>query len=228
MKTLGILGGMGPQASLRFCEHLLRISREKYGAAANADYPHFLLSNLPVPDLIADRRDEERTVSMVEHEIGRLESAGAEVLVLPCNTMHLFADRFRKRATVPFLSMIDAVCGRVDGDGVRKIALVGSASTMRSGLYRDPLARLGIQVLLPPAALHIRIVSCITHVIAGNLLREDIAFFERLVARFRDEGAEGVILGCTELPLIAERATFDLSVYDSLSLLAEQACRWCF
>ena len=108
MKTLGILGGMGPQAGLRFCSLLLEQARV-HGAKTNADYPHFLLSNLPVPDLITSHDDEEISVRMVEDEIRNLGKAGAGVIVMACNTMHVFADRFIAASDGRFLSMVDEV-----------------------------------------------------------------------------------------------------------------------
>lgn len=222
--TLGILGGMGPHAGLRFCELLLQLSIDRYGAKRNAEFPHFLLSNLPVPDLISSRDDEERTVAMVEAEAKRLEVAGAQLIVLACNTMHLFEDRFRQATTVPFLSLIDAVMLNVQRDGRKKVGLLGSLTTMQSDLYSAPLERAGIELILPPVAEQQELSNCIQSIIAHRSSDRDRGLLHHLIESLHNKGAEAVILGCTELPQIFMPGSVRVPVYDSLHILAEAAC----
>jgi len=111
---LGVLGGMGPQATVRFYDLAIEKSRAM-GACKNCDFPHMVISNAPVPDFISGRKDEEVAVGMIEQEIVRLENAGADFLVITCNTMHLHMERFRAKGSVPILSMIDAVVDKIKG-----------------------------------------------------------------------------------------------------------------
>ncbi|MSR87379.1 amino acid racemase [Candidatus Peribacteria bacterium] len=222
--TLGILGGMGPHAGLRFCELLLQLSIDRYGSKRNADFPHFLLSNLPVPDLISSREDEERTVTMVEAEAKRLEVAGAELIVLACNTMHLFEERFRSAIAVPFLSIIDAVMKNVQRDGRKTVGLLGSMTTMQSTLYSAPLQRAGIELILPSPAEQEELTRCVQTIVAHQVGDEERALLRRQMESLHEKGAEAVILGCTELPQILTPDTSGIPVYDSLRILAEAAC----
>jgi aspartate racemase len=224
MKTLGILGGMGPHAGLRFCEMLLQDSIDRFGAVRNEDYPHFLLSNIPVPDLISSRDDEEKTVSMVEEEAKRLEKAGAQIIVLACNTMHLFQDRFRKATKAQFVSLVDAVVQNVVRDGRKKVGLLGSMTTMKSGLYSEPLGRSGIEVLLPSPADQQEISRVVETIVAHRAVNSEKIFLQKTIESLRAQGADSVILGCTELPQIFTTGSAILPVYDSLRILAETAC----
>jgi len=225
MKTAGILGGMGPYASITFYRTLIELSALRFGAVCNEDYPHLLLSNLPVPDLIATRESEETAVRMVEEEILRLQSAGAGFLVLACNTMHLFLDRFRRVSSIPFLSLIDAVVEAVHHDGRRTVGLLGSTTSIRSGLYERPLCEAGIRCVVPLPVEQDLLSSLIANNIAGNVVRSEERAVYDVVDRLRAEGAEAVILGCTELPLALNGGHCSLPVYDSLRLLAETTCR---
>lgn len=222
--TLGILGGMGPHAGLRFCELLLQLSIDCYGAKRNADFPHFLLSNLPVPDLICSREDEELTVAMVEAEAKRLEVAGAELIVLACNTMHLFQDRFQQATCARFISLIDAVMHNVQRDGRKTVGLLGSMTTMQSDLYSEPLHQAGIELVLPSATEQQELSGCIQTIIAHRSSDRDQAFLRHLIESLHQQGAEAVILGCTELPQIFKPNSVAVPVYDSLRILAEAAC----
>lgn len=224
MKTLGILGGMGPYAGLYFCNQLLQLSIEQHGVKRNADFPHFLLSNLPVPDLIADRRDEERTVTMVQEEAKRLEIAGAELMVLVCNTMHLFEDRFRGAITVPFLSLVQAVIQKVEYHKRKRVGLLGSLITMHSDLYATPLQRTGIELLLPTPMEQQNLTRCVQQIVAHQAGDYERSLLNELIQSLQLQGAEAVILACTELPQIFDPKSVTLPVYDSVRILAEVAC----
>lgn len=225
MKTAGILGGMGPYASMTFYHSVIEISALRHGAVRNADYPHLLISNLPVPDLIASRESEDMAVKMVEEEIRRLALAGADFLVLACNTMHLFLDRFRRVSSIPFLSMVDAVIASVVRDGYSTVGILGSATSLQSDLYSRPLADAGVRCVIPSLAEQELLSALIAENIAGNRNRQDERAVYAIVDRLRTQGAEALILGCTELPLIVAREHCSLPVYDSLRLLAETTCR---
>lgn len=225
MKKLGVLGGMGPQASMRFYERAIAISTEQYGADANHKFPHMLISNIPVPDLISSQEDEERTVAMVEEEARLLKNAGAELFAIPCNTMHLYIGRFRDATQSVFLSMIDEVVERVVSDRHKKIGVMGTQTTMRTGLYNEPLRVKGIETILPTETQQERIVEVIRRYIAGLLTQQDQADVNDVILSLADKGATAVVLGCTELPLAVDHDKSSLPLYDSLQILAEAACR---
>lgn len=224
MKILGVLGGMGPQASVHFYDLLIRTSIKQYNVKKNADFPHILLDNIPVPDLVKSKEDEERTVAIVEEEARRLKEAGADFLALPCNTMHLYSDRIQRAAGLPFISMIDAVVGRVVADGRKKVGLLGSVTTMQSRLYADPLVQRNVEILFPDEETQEVIGSAIHAVIASDYGEAERYCLENAVDQLASQGAEGVILGCTELPLLAEGTQTHIPLYNSLQILAEACC----
>lgn len=224
MKILGVLGGMGPQASIRFYDLLIKISIEKYGVEKNADFPHVLIDNIPVPDLVMSKDNEEKTVEIVENEARRLAKAGASVLVLACNTMHLYKDRIAQAGGIPFLSMVDSVVEKVTNDRIQKIGLLGTITTMRSGLYTDPLQKANIEVILPSEEDQNRTGALIHAVIAGNINTKEQDALSNIMEQLSRNGAEAIILGCTELPLLIQK-TIAMPIYDSLKILADCACK---
>ena len=221
MKTLGVVGGMGPQATIQFYQQVIDCSQSLVGAEKNDDYPHLLVSNLPVPDLIADQESEKRTVQMVKDEMVRLEQAGADLLVLPCNTMHLYQEFFMEDVHVPFLSMIDVVVDSVVADQISSVGILGSKTTMQSGLYQHPLEQQGVDVALPSESDQELVIECILHIIAGKANTKDHHRLQAVMNTLKNDGAEAIILGCTELPLLITEASIPL--YKSLHILAETA-----
>lgn len=216
---------MGPQAS---CE-LYRIVNEKsvntHQARRNADFPHLLISNLPVPDLINDRDAEARTVAMVKAEAQRLDGAGVTDLFLACNTMHLYADGMFGDLNCRFHSLIDAVGDRLAESGVEKVFLLGTKTTIATNLYQDSLKRRGIRYATPSAPLLSETVSMILGAIsgesdAGKLKR----FYQEIEQEARGNGAAAIALSCTELPLIVRGAIGGLPTLSSLDVLADKIC----
>ncbi len=226
--VLGVLGGMGPQASARFYELLIQKSIEIFHVEMNEDFPHVLLDNIPVPDLVLSDQDRERAVVLVEQEISRLVSAGALVLAMPCNTMHLFLPRFRLGCDVLFLSMVEAVVEKVVQSSQKHVALLGSLTTMRSDLYIHPLQANGVEVLLPHHDEQMFIGALIHKVIAGQIQPHDVEQLDSIITSLQNRGAESVLLGCTELPLLAKNLDISVPVYDSLDILVSSCCAYIY
>ena len=220
MKTLGVLGGMGPSASLDFYSQMIDLS----GKANNEGYPHILLSNLPVPDYISDRSREEEAVLMAEEESRKLELAGADFLVMTCNTMHLHLPRFREAVSIPFLSMIDLVCDAVD---VSCIGVLGSPTTIETNLYQDPLARRGVTTLVPEAEDQNLLTQVIFRIITGEAGDADRATVLSICDHLVSKGAESIVLGCTELPVLLREVETSVPFIRSTDILAKESWRLC-
>ncbi len=224
MKTIGVLGGMGPQASLKFYERVLFHSQSSYCAFANADFPHLIISNLPVPDLISDNGAQNIAVDMVTCEAKALQNAGADILTLVCNTMHLFLSEYTKDVSIPFLSIIDSVAEQIVNDKKHKVGILGSNTLLESGIYQETLGKNGIMSLIPSVSERKILSQVIMSIIAGTITEEQKRFLNQLVDQLVASGAEGIVLGCTELPLVLNNHMFSVLLYDSLDILARKVC----
>jgi aspartate racemase len=227
-KILGVLGGMGPQASIHFYELLIRMSVERHGARTNSDFPHVLIDNIPVPDLVKSKDDEDQTVAMVEEEARRLAKAGADVLAMPCNTMHLYAARFRAASALPFISMVEGVVRRVETDQKKKVGLLGTITTMNSTLYTEHLKAKNIEVNLPDKETQKKIGTVIHTIITSNFGDKEKDILKHAIDELVAKGSEGIILGCTELPLLTKDMRMEVTLYNSLQILAEDCCAYLY
>jgi len=222
MKTLGLLGGMGPQASIDFYSKVIDLSQREFGAVRNSDFPHLLISNVPVFDLIEGTDSKSKTIEMLNEEAAALKSAGADFLAMACNTMHIFVDEIIDKIDIPFLSMIDSVVSRVQSKGCRKVGLLGTRTTVNSDLYLAPLTESGVEVLLPNDVAKLN--DAILSIIAGEYGSDKHEALKSLISDFVGRGAEAVILGCTELPTVLSQEDFDIDLIFSLDVLAEDCC----
>ncbi len=219
-QIIGVLGGMGPQASAEFYRLLIDGARHRYGARNNDEFPEVLLDSVPVPDFLADTEKMEEAASILEDRVRGLTQFGATTITMACNTACILSDRLKKQTNKPFLFVVDEVVERVVADGQR-VLLLASPTSLKLGLYQLPLARYGVPFVVPKR----KDFKELEFIIRGALGGEDRTFLMhklvKLTERYVDAHAiGGIVLGCTELPLVFP-SNYRLPVYSSLSILAE-------
>jgi len=212
---------MWPQASIHFYKMLIEKTNSQITNCRNQDYPNIILSNIPVPDLIASEDDINFTVEMVNKEAKVLEKSWATHLVMPCNTMHLFQREILKWIKAPFISMIDCVVKKIRKDWYTKIWLIWSSTTMQSQLYIWPLNRTGISTIIPESKQHSIISDIIQRYISWTLQKNDIIFMKEICDKFISKWCQAILLWCTELPLIMESLMDDYDMILSSDILVQ-------
>lgn len=221
VKKIWILWGMWPQASLHFYQMLIEKVSSHIASPRNQDYPHLLLSNIPVPDLIKGKEDIKTTVDMVNNEAKSLEKAWADFLVMPCNTMHLFQDGIMRWVNIPFISMIECVVEKVKKWGFKKVWLLWSTTTMQSHLYISPLRDIWVKVVILDKDKHDSISQTIHNYIAEKSSKADVDLLEWYCDELVERWSEIIILWCTELPLILEGSFWKYNFLASSEILAK-------
>lgn len=202
MRLIGVIGGMSWESSAEYYRILNEEVARRLGGAASA---RILLSSVDfsffVPRMAAGRWDEIREALLAEAR--RLAVGGAEALLVATNTMHLFADEIEAAAGIPLLHIADAAGRAASARGARRVGLLGTAYTMEKGFYRDRLAeRFGIEAIVPGAAARAEVNRIIFEELClGVFLDGSRKTLRDIAAGLAAEGAEGVVLGCTELPL---------------------------
>jgi len=209
---------MGPQASVQLHQLLLSLSSSGTERAPD-EYPSILHASLPVPDFIADKAAEKIAVAVINSACSTLPLSSAKSVGMACNTAHMLLDRL----DIPrhnFVSMIEAVTHQAEQMSFKKVGVLASPNTIRSGLYRNALAKVGIEVVEPNESQIEELNQLIHEVISGsdaNTLRPELT---EIALSLQEKGADSILLGCTELPLIGVDVT-DIPVIDSLSALAK-------
>lgn len=222
MIKIGILGGMGPQASALLYQKIIWQAEHYFHAKKNADYPYFCLINLPVPDLIVNQNDEEKTVKMAYEALYSLKNGGYTHFAIACNTMHLYAEEINQTLNLNFISMVDAVVNLCMREEYQVVSILGSKTTLKTGLYEKALLDKGIKVNKPDLANQAKLTKIILRLIAGRLSKNDLKIFKKIVKEEQQKGSQKIILGCTELPLILPLISNKKDFIDSLDVLAYQ------
>jgi aspartate racemase len=153
--------------------------------------------------------------------------AGADLIIISANTMHLVLDQIRASIKIPVLSLLDVVGTAVNGRGFKTVGLLGTRYTMEKSFYQEALARQGINVLVPEWDEREYVNDVIyKELVAGQIKDESRAGYQKIIHKLAERGAQGVILGCTEIPLLISEADAGLPLFDTTSLHAEAALNY--
>lgn len=223
--VVGVLGGMGPLATVDFMHKLLLATP----AASDQEHVPVLVSSIPqVPDRTrAFRGEGESPLGAMVDSGRRLAQAGAGLIVMPCNTAHLWFEALEAELGLPMLHLVDAAIDEARqalGAGGR-LGLLATDATLASGLYINRPAA-GIRWSLPTASEVMELVMPgIVHVKAGRL-DEGRDLLQQAALQLKRRGAEAVVLGCTEIPVVLGHDDAPLPVIDATAALARKAVRW--
>jgi len=225
-KKIGILGGMSPESTIAYYEHITRTYSERFG---DYGYPEIIIYSVSFQPYV-DWPQQERW-DLVAQGLGeaarRLEAAGADFIVIATNTMHLVFDEVQAGIQVPMLSLLDAVGEAILAEGTKKVGLLGTKYTMEKGFYQDALGRRGITVLVPDAEDR-RYVDTVIYdeLVAGRVRDESRRGLIAVIRRLAERGTQGVILGCTEIPLLVNETDAGMRLFDTTAIHAEAALRY--
>jgi len=222
-KIIGILGGMGPEATADLYLRIIRATPAK----RDQDHPRIIIySNSKVPDRTsAILGTGSNPMPELIRAGKRLEEAGADFIIIPCNTAHYFINQLQKELRVPILNMIRLSAAKAQKfyPNVKKAGLLATDGTLRSGLYTSAYGEASINILEPSLEKQADVMKAIYQCIkAGNLI--DGGFLLRGVANdLINAGAEMIIFGCTEVSLVLKEGDLPVPILDPLQVLAEAA-----
>lgn len=216
MKTLGVLGGMGPAATLEF------LARLQAATPATRDQDHIRVL-VDINPRIPDRNTDSAAAGPVLGAMAAgLADAGAEVLAIACNTAHAYADIIRQASGLPLIDMIDLACEAARDVGARRVGVLGTPTAV--ALYSARLTGLGLEPVVPDAAQQARFMELVYRIKAGDL-GEDVRDGMADLAAGMD--AQALIAGCTEVPLVLDPAKLTIPLLDAGALLAARCVAVC-
>lgn len=224
MKTIGLIGGMSWESSVLYYQILNQRVKEMLGEHHSAKSLLYSVDFQEIKTLQHQGKWDEATTIMV-NIAQKLEAGGAELIVVCTNTMHKMAKEIEEAITIPFLHIADATAANIVKDGIRKVALLGTAFTMEQDFYKGRLIeRFGLEVIVPNEADRKTIHDIIYNELCMGMVNDDSrqAYLE-IIHKLREQGAEAVILGCTEITMLITQADCMIPVYDTTRLHADYA-----
>lgn len=224
MRTIGLIGGMSWESSALYYQWINRGVRDRCGPLHSA---RLLLDSLDFSQVAAWQREGnwDAAGEALAASARRLEAGGAECLVLATNTMHKVAHAVTAASTLPFIHIADPTGANIEAHGLGKVLLLGTAFTMNEAFYRSRLQeKFGLQCLLPSEPERAEVHRIIYEELCAGLVSDaSREIYRRIVDRALVEGAQGVILGCTEIGLLLKQEHSPLPLFDTAALHARAA-----
>jgi len=225
-RIIGILGGMGPDATLDFYRHIINLTP----ASRDQDHIRVLIySNPKIPDrTLAISGDGESPLNALIDSAKLLEVGGAGIIAMPCNAAHYYLPEIQRASGIPILDMIAETCRELRRSlpKVKAVGLIAASGTVHSHVYHKALAIEGISTFTPNEREQAEIQAAISQVKAGIYSHATQQRFHSIGAKLVQAGAEAVILGCTEVPLVFDPNTVGYPSLNSTRILSEAAVNW--
>ncbi len=220
MKSIGLIGGMSWESTALYYQIINREVARRFGGLRSA---RLHLCSLDFEEVVQGQKSNAwGDLARLLADAGRgLERAGADCVLIGTNTMHRVAPEVQAALGVPLLHIADVTARAITAAGVRSVALLGTRYTMEQRFYVERLARHGIACVVPEAADRDEVHRVIFEELCQGVVADASRVrLREIVARQAARGAEGVILGCTELPMILDQAHVDLPLFDTTRLHA--------
>jgi aspartate racemase len=221
MKTIGLIGGMSWESSIEYYRIINEAVRERLGGLHSAQSLMFSVDFAEIEALQHQGRWDEAAREMIA-AAQRLERGGADFVLLCTNTMHKLADAMQAEIGIPLLHIADATADRIAARGLATVGLLGTRFTMEEDFYRGRLVgRYGLRVLTPEAADRAIVHRVIyDELVVGDIRPASRAEFRRILAALVDQGAQGIILGCTEIGLLVQAEDSPVPLFDTTRIHA--------
>ncbi len=215
---------MGPAASANMYEQILAYAQYQYGATQDEEYPPIILYSLPLTGfdetgIVDDKSVKRQLIKGVQ----ALESANCDCIIIACNTVHAYLDDMQSTINIPIFSIIDEARKDVERHGYKKVGLFASESTVQLKLYEDNFKKSDMTVLSPTKTQQEILNRVIKHVMGGTQSNEDVAQLKTIAHDYLQQGAEAIVMGCTEIPLAINQTQIDIKLFDTIGIVAKYA-----
>lgn len=223
MRTIGLIGGMSWESTQTYYRLINQGVKAQLGGLHSARLVLYSVDFAEI-EALQRRGDWAATAQILGAAAHSLEAAGADFLVLCTNTMHIVAPELEQAVSIPLLHIADATARELHRQGVSRVGLLGTRFTMEQAFYRERLEAQGIRVLIPDDTQRKRVHDIIFEELCRGEIRADSkAAYLEIIDSLAGQGAQGVVLGCTEIGLLIQDDDTDVPLFDTTEIHAEQA-----
>ena len=226
LKTIGLIGGMSWESTVTYYKIINEIIKEKLGGLHSAKCVLYSVDFQEIEECQANG-NWEKSGEILGEAAYNLEKAGADFIVICTNTMHKVVNQIKEKISIPILHIAEMTAEKILEKGLKNIALLGTKYTMEQDFYKSKLIEKGINVIIPDKN-DIEIINKVIYdeLCLGTINSNSKKKFLEIVDKLRSKGAEGIILGCTEIGLLIKNEDTDVPLFDTAIIHAEQAAMY--
>ncbi|MFC2500794.1 MAG: aspartate/glutamate racemase family protein [Selenomonas noxia] len=223
MKTIGLIGGMSWESTVTYYQVINETIKKQLGGLHSAKC---ILYSVDFDEIEKYQASGEwdKSADVLSEAAQALERAGADYIVICTNTMHKVAPEIGRRIHIPILHIADMTAAELQKQGIKKVGLLGTKYTMRQDFYKNILIEQGIEVVIPNDA-DVDVVNRIIYdeLCLGKISEQSKDIYLDIIMKLAQDGAQGIILGCTEIGLLVRQSDTDIPLFDTTLIHAEQA-----
>jgi len=221
MKTVGIIGGLGPETTSEFYLDIVFSCYKKIKQSR----PAIIIASVPLPyeiekDLITKNKGSERYIPFLVNEAKRLEKAGADFIVMPCNSLHVFIKEIRNAVDIPVLSIVEETVKFLKKNNFKKVGIVSTSATIENKLYENAFEENGIIYATPDALQQAKMGKFILNLVTGQQKNRDRDELIQIINDFEKKNVDCVALACTDLQLLIPKHP-RLKIFDTMKIFAD-------
>ena len=221
MKTVGIIGGLGPETTAEFYLDVIFSCQKK----SKTNRPAIIIASVPLPykieeDLIMKNEGAERYIPFLINEAKRLEKADADFIVMPCNSLHVFIKEIRNAVGIPVLSIIEETVKFLKKNNLNKVGIVSTSATIQNKLYENAFEENGIAYETPDDFQQAKMGKIILNLVNGRQNNNDREELIQIINDFEKKDVDCVVLACTDLQLLIPKHP-RLKIFDTMKILAD-------
>jgi len=226
LKKIGIIGGLSPESTIEYYKIITKSFNKLIGKSS---FPYVIIDSLDLEKFttMMEENDLEKVLTYLISSAENLVAGGAEVIIMATNTPHIVFNELEKRIKVPMLSIMDATAEEITKKGQKKVGLIGTKFTMNSSYYQDAFNKYGIKIIVPNQTDKEIINKILYNELTFHIIKDDSRNkYLEVIQRLHQSGAEGVILGCTEIPLLVQQKDCKIPVFDTTTIHAEATLKY--
>lgn len=227
MKTIGLIGGMSWESSLEYYRIINEEVKKKLGGFHSGKIVMYSVEFAEIEKLSREGNWDKATEFMID-AAQKVEKGGADFLLICTNTMHKMAEEVQQNINIPLLHMVDVVAEEIQAKGQKKVGLLGTRFTMEQDFYKGRLLeKHEIEAIIPPLDER-KIIHGILYneLCLGEIKKASKDKFRTIINNLVARGAEGIILGCTEIPLLIDQEDYEVSLFDTTTIHARAAVKY--
>ncbi|MFT4325981.1 MAG: aspartate/glutamate racemase family protein [Candidatus Woesearchaeota archaeon] len=226
MKSVGIIGGLGPETTAEFYLDLVFSCQERNAVQR----PSILIASVPLPyeiesEAIGKGTGFERILPFLIKEAKRLEQAGADFIVMPCNSLHVFIEDIRKSVSVPVLSIVEETVSFLKSEGFNSVGIVSTSATIKNKLYEHAFKESEIAYATPDAYEQAKMGNIILNLVRGIHTSKDRDELVKIIRTFKEKHVDCIVLACTDLQILIPEVDA-LKIFDTMKIFAQNTVKY--
>ncbi|MCE7739631.1 MAG: aspartate/glutamate racemase family protein [Candidatus Heimdallarchaeota archaeon] len=226
MKKIGIIGGLSAESTIEYYKILIKEYNKRKGGKSS---PLLIIDSLDLEEAVnlMSNNDWDGVFNIIFQSAKNLEHAGAEVIIIATNSIHKIFDRLQEEINTPMISILDVTAEAVKSKNLKKIGLLGTIFTMQSDFFHKAFQRYNLEIIVPNRDDQELVNEIIFNELTFHIIKpESKRGYLEVIGRLQQEEAEGVILGCTEIPLLIKQEDSPIPVFDTTTLHAMAALEY--